>query len=283
MRRVEIEVEGSAQGAVEKLRKGGVALLSAEKKGKNAVVLAVDGKDRKKVFAILRQPCYNIKKVCPRGLERFRSKCKEGVGFLIGALVVLPAILFAQSRVLRIEVEGSGTYLAREVKAALQEEGVSLFSSVPEGNAIAARIFSLPDVCFVSMKAEGGVLAVRVEVEREPSVLPSPDLLSPISGVVEELIVLRGTPLVSVGDTVEKGAPLVGGYALYGEEVRAVEIVARAKISFFVHKFYEGDEESARAQAELDYGELNGLTVSPAEGGYLIEGTGFEVVGANFG
>ncbi len=282
MRRVEIEVEGSAQGAVEKLRKGGIVLLSAKKKGKNSVVLSVDGKDRKKVFAILQQPCYNIKKVCPRGLERFRSKCREAAGLFLGTLIVLPSIFFAQSRVLRIEVEGSGAYLAREVKAALQEEGVSLFSAVPKDNKIAARIFSLPDVCFVSMKAEGGVLAVRVEVERkEPAA--SSSLLAPVSGVVEELIVLRGTPLVSVGDTVEKDAPLVGGYALYGEEVRAVEIVARAKISFPVKTFYEGDEEGARAQAELDYGELFGLTVSPAEGGYLIEGTGFAAVGANFG
>ena len=64
MRAIELEIEGlSAHRAVERLRREHIAVLSARRTQKNAVAVCVDANDRKKVFAILRDTCYNIKKV----------------------------------------------------------------------------------------------------------------------------------------------------------------------------------------------------------------------------
>lgn len=283
MKGYEIEVESlSPDRAVERLRREGIVVLSAKRTQKNTALIVIDGKDRKKAFAILQKSCYNRKKVRAVGLVRIREALSRGVGLLAGCLAAFGFVLFAQSRVLRVEVEGSGAYLRSEVESILQESGVKPFSPLPkESSALVASVLRLPRVCFCAMGSEGGVLTVRVEVENGLS-SSSESLVAPAAGTVEELLVLRGTPLVSVGDEVGLGDLLVGGYALYGEDVRPVEVVARAKIVFPVKAEYETDEESARAQALLDFGSLSDMTLKKTERGWLVEGTGAAFASMNF-
>lgn len=285
MRAVTLEVETlSPSVAVEKVRRGGVTVLGACRAQKNVLLLTVDGKDRQKVFAILQNTCYNIKKIRPRAWSRLLLWMKEGVGLLAGGAVALSLVAFAESRVLRIEVEGSGAYLSREVESVLSENGVNPFSPLPKDRAaLSSRILELPRVCFCSLSERGGVLTVRVEVEDGISPFLQEPLLSPASGTVEQLLVLRGTALVSVGDEVEAGQPVVGDYARYGEDIRPVTVMARVRIRFPVHRVYEGDEAAARAQATLDYGNIEEITFTPTDGGYFAEGTGRADASLHFG
>lgn len=285
MRRYEFEAEGiSPHRAVDKLLRGGVRVLSARPAKKNAVIIAVDGKDRKKVFAILKDSCYNIKNMRARGAERLREALLRGIGLVAGTAVALPAVLFVQGRVLKIDVTGSGAYLRAEVGDILSEGGVHLFSPFPEEpNSLTARILSLPRVSFCSIAAEGGVLTVCVEVGEEGDRPESLPLLAPEAGEVEELLVLRGTALVSVGDEVGRGDPVVEGFAVYGEERREVTVIARVRVRFAVRKKYETDEASARAQAALDFGETGDLRFTETEGGILAEGYGHAEAAMNFG
>ena len=80
MRKCGIEIESlSAHRVVDKLARAGIEVLGAEKIQKNAVTVWVNGKDRKKVFAILRGSCYNIKKVTYRGI--FRASVRQRYRF----------------------------------------------------------------------------------------------------------------------------------------------------------------------------------------------------------
>ena len=193
------------------------------------------------------------------------TSCLRAAGLFAGTLVVLCGILFLQGRVLRVSVTGSGAYLEPEIRAILAEEGVGLFSDMPEGSAVAARILALPRVHFCTVKGEGGVLTVCVEVGEELSPLKREPLLSPASGVVEELVVLRGTPLVKLGDSVERGQTLVG------------------RIAFPVSAEYELGEEAAKLQAELDFGQIEGIHTAKTEKGWRVEGTGHAEASLNFG
>lgn len=279
----ELEIESLApHRVVDKLRREGIGVLSARRTQKNVVAVGVEGKDRKKVFAILRNSCYNIKNVRARGVSRALALLRTGIGFLVGALLVLPAIAFAESRVLRVEVEGSGAYLSREIDGILETAGVRFFSPMPEFSSLAAAVLALPRVCFCSMGAEGGVLTVRVEVAEEISPPAEGSLVSPVTGTVEEIVVLCGTALVSVGDEVRAGDTLVGAYALYGEEVHSVRPIARVRIGYPVCAEYAADEEGAYALAELTFGPLSEVKLTPVEGGYRIEGKAYAEVSANF-
>ena len=286
MRAYEFYLEGlSVYRAVDRLSKEGIEVLSARRTQKNGLILAVNANDRKKAFAILNSSCYNIKKSRPAGAAKLISSCLRAAGLFAGAIVALCGVFFLQGRVLRVSVTGSGAYLEPEIRAILAEEGVGLFSDMPEGSAVAARILALPRVHFCTVKGEGGVLTVCVEVGEELSPLKREPLLSPASGVVEQLVVLRGTPLVKAGDNVERGQTLVEPYALAGEAEEKLEstVVAFVRIAFPVSAEYELGEEAAKLQAELDFGQIEGIHTAKTEKGWRVEGTGHAEASLNFG
>ena len=173
MRSAQIEIEGiGAARAVEKLAQGGVPVLGA-KLQKKGVLIEVDAKHCKKVFAILRGSCYNVKKVSFVGWRKLLARLQRCAGLLVGAAVFAGAVLFCQSRVLRIEVVGSGACYTPEVLALLAENGTGFFSPAPEGGALTARILTLPRVSFCSLHHEGGVLTVQVELSDDALPLSS--------------------------------------------------------------------------------------------------------------
>lgn len=285
MRGYEFYLEGlSVHRAAEKLRLSEVNVLSARMVGKNVVAVEVEANSRKKAFAILHSSCYTIKKVRPTGLLRIREMCMRSVGLFIGAAIALSMLAVMQSRVLRIDVEGSGSYLSAQVKEILSEEGISLLTPMPRESALAsARILGLPRVHFCAIKGRGGVLTVQVEVSDETSPLASVPLRAPATGVIEELVVLRGTPLFSVGDSVKQGEEIVGGYTILGEEVKGSIVIARVRVCFPVSKEYDTSEEEAPLQAMLDFGEITDIHIRKTAGGWLVEGTGHAEGELNFG
>ncbi len=276
---VEICIESlSAHRAVEKLSRGGVEVLSAENPQKNRIVLRVAARDMRKSFAILRGACYNIKGVRPRGLARAKEILIRSAGLLVGAVFFAVAVFFAMGRVLKVEIVGSGAYYEREVRAILKEEGVGFFSPLPKSSgAVTARILSLPRVEFCSLSGVGGVLTVRVECAEELEVRPALPLLSPADGTLEELIVLRGTPLVSVGERVSAGQELVSPAA------EGSAVIATATVSFPVSREYALGEGAARAQAFLDFGEISALHMTKTSSGWLVEGVARKTAACGLG
>lgn len=285
MRKCELTIEGlCAYRAIDKLAAAGTPVLAAEKVRKNAVTVWVNGKDRKKVFAILQGSCYNIKKVRFRGFERVKAECIKSAGLLVGAVFFLCAVAFAQGRVLRVEIAGSGAYYAEEVKEILSLGGVKRFSSVPKDTAmLSAQILSLPRVSFCSLKLSGGVLTVNVEVSDENALLEGKPLLAPCDGVVEELVVVRGTALAEVGSSVKKGDVIVANSASGEGGTRPVIVIARVKIGFPVAAEYALTEAQALAQAYLDYGEITEIHTTKTENGWLVEGAGHAETAINLG
>ncbi len=274
MRKCGIEIESlSAHRVADKLVNAGVEVLGAEKTRKNAVTVWINGKDKKKVFAILHNTCYNIVNVKYRGLERVKRECVKSVGLIVGAALFLISVCVLQTRVLRIEIVGSGAYYEREVHEILSRNSAGLFSKKPKEGAVTSEILSLPRVSFCSLALSGGVLTVTVEVSDEQAVIESSPLLSPQSGKVEELVVVRGTALVAVGDEVNGGDVLVNNTAPVGESgARTVIVIARVKIAYSVAKEYSLSENEAVAQAYLDFGEITDLKTTQTETGFLVEG-----------
>lgn len=285
MGRWEFEVEGlGVQRAVEKVRRAGIPVLSAQKTQKNSVRIAVEGKHRKKVFAILRGTCYNVTKVRARGAEKLAAAGKNLIGVALGAALAVSAVFFFESRVLRINVVGSGAYYEEEVRAILSRGGVDILSPAPKSTShLTAEILALPRVSFCTVKKSGGIVTVSVEVAGEAVPLAEGPLLAPVSGTVEELFAVRGTPCCAVGDKVSAGDVLVADYAMYGEERRNVLVIARAVVVFPVRTEYELGEAGARFQAFLDYGELTEIHTELTEGGCIVSGVARRAVSLNLG
>ena len=283
--RSEFYVEGlSVHRVVDRLANEGIPLYSVRRVQKNGISLQVERKDSKKAFAILKSSCYNVKKVRPRGLSRVTAFFVQRAGLLAGAALFLVCILLAQTRVLDVRVTGSGAYLKPQVERILSENGVGRFSAYPkETGGVSAAVLALPRVSFCSFRMSGGILTVNVEVSDDNAAINSAPLLAPVSGTVQELVVVRGTALVSVGDPVEEGAPVVGDYALFGEETRPVIVIARVVVAYPIAREYALSEEGALSQAFLDFGEISDLHTTKTESGWLIEGVAYASAAVNLG
>lgn len=275
MRSAQIEIEGiGAARAVEKLVQGGVPVLGA-KLQKKGVLIQVDAKHCKKVFAILRGSCYNVKKVSFSGWRKLLERMRRYAGLLVGTAVFAGAVLFCQSRVLRVEVVGSGACYTSEVLALLAEDGTGFFSPPPEGGALTARILALPRVSFCSLHHEGGVLTVQVELSDDALPLSTEPLYAPADGVVYALTVVAGRALVAVGDSVRAGDVVA--------ENGARATIAGVTIAYAVDEIYSGSEDSARAQAYLAHGEIDQLQTEQTGSGWRITGEARVTASRNLG
>ena len=254
MRSAQIEIEGiGAARAVEKLVQGGVPVLGA-KLQKKGVLIKVDAKHCKKVFAILRGSCYTVTNKGSVGCKRLADALLARPGLWIGALLLAAALWAGGAAVLRIEVEGSAARNAARVREVLQEAGIAPFTFYREEEGEAARtaLLALPGVVFASVEKSGCVLTVTVEESAEP---PAPvrkqSLVAPRAGVVEELTVLRGTAEVCVGEAVSAGQTLVGGYFVQGEERHETFAIARCALlcPFQGEYAFAAESETARESA----------------------------------
>ncbi len=272
---VEFTVESlSAHHVVEKLSRAGIPVLMAKSMGKTSVRVRIASKDRKKAFAILRGSCYNVKNLSRHGGARLLEWARRAAGLILGTVLFAGVFLFMESRVLKVKISGSGAYYEREIMEILREEGVHLFSAFPEDTGpLTAKVLSLDRVEFCSFRLKGGVLTVGVEVGEEARPLDMLPLLAPASGRIEELIVVRGTPLFAEGDAVKMGEVVVADSLPEGG--KKIAVIARVTVRYRVDREYTLPEQEALAQAFLDFGELKDLHIRKTERGCRISGTAF--------
>lgn len=263
----------SAQRAAERLVREGIPVLGARELEKNALELNILVKDMKKAFAILQSSCYNIENIRYFGAARLARQAVSAAGLLVGVLLFSAFTGFAQTRVLKVEVTGSGAYYEREILAILREEGVKQFSAMPsDTGAAAAHILALPRVEFCAFRRSGGVLTVEVQCTDNVAPIAGMPLTSPVDGTVEELIVVRGTPLVAVGDEVHAGDIVIADYMLRGEEKIPAIVIGSVTVRSEFSREYELTEAEAVAQAALDFGEISEIHTGKTERGWLVEG-----------
>lgn len=275
MGKVSFLVRGiSAYRAADKLKRAQIAVLSLKKTQKNAVILTVQDKDSEKAFAILSESCYNVEKITYRGVSRFVRFAAKRAGLFVGILLFCLSVSFAETRVLRICVTGNGSSYRSDVERILGEQGVHFGGSFPSDvSPIVQAVLALPRVSFCSVKGEGGVLTVEVEVSDDNVVWGSQPFRSPCAGEIVSMTVIRGTPLVKEGDSVNVGDVLVDCCAAYGETVRPVIVIARTEIAYPVRAVYPAaDEAGALLSAELEYG-TGEYCAEQTQEGWLVTGT----------
>ena len=129
------------------------------------------------------------------------------------------------------------------------------------------------------MEKDGPVVTVTLDVNAEVPVKEmQAQLLSPEAGKVEQITVIRGSALVSEGDEVEKGQPLVTGHTETGEgeNVHSRETYPVAWCTLLCGGVFEYEsaeispdaEERARTGALLSAaGEVTDIVISATEQG----------------
>ncbi len=245
-----------------------VSVINFLKENESLAKVTIDVSDINKFFAICKNMCYNKKVVGYRGVLCPLTLFINKVGLCLGIVIFIIISTLLNGVCLGVKIQGSGVAFESETRSLLKTLGVSkyaLFSKI-DYNQIENKILSSnPNITFVSVYKEGNFLVVdsqitssKIEVLGENSA----DITSVVDGVIEEIVVLRGTPLVKVGDMVKKGDLLVGAYSLGKEEGETFPTftVARVKIIETVEFLYkpnilnDREIELAYALAEFNAG-----------------------------
>ena len=290
----QVRVTASAETVIKKLAKGQIVAFDLTKKGAYTHFFVAHNYV-KKVFAIFSHPCYNITVI---KLSPFRSlalRLRWRVGVLAGMLLFLIAVALSQACVLKIEVTGSGYYLAPQVEAVLSSCGIKVGSFFVGNDFSAARaqVMSLPAVTFCSFEKRGFVVVADVECNAEDDRAASySPLIADCSGKIQKIVAVCGTPLFSVGDEVSRGDELIGAYYLKEDGQSAPCLCvgyAQIEVSASISSAFceRGDENLKKAVAAARlYAEnavVTGYTVRDTSDGviYTVDLTFLHTVSVN--
>ena len=224
----------------------------------NGIILTIDDKDSKKLFAISSNMCYNVKKIGYKGKFAFVKILSEKIGLAIGGALFILAAISSGGLITGVEYAGDAARFKMEINEALSSSGIKLWSAVSEkemGEAEKKVLLSSEYISFASVKKSGRRLIVEAyEAKKEPSLIQKKkEIISTVGGVVGRIVLYSGTAQVKEGDEVEVGETLISGVYTHGEKtgktyaLGEVEIIAEKIFS------YEGigEESAVKSRAYL--------------------------------
>lgn len=190
-------------------------------KRKNSTLLTanVNIKDFKKIRSIAKKTkCkvnINSKKGLPILLHRYR---KRKLLVIILVPIVL-AVLISSRFIWNIEVIGTENISPEEIISELGEEGVLIGkkkNSIDSKKVINSIRLKRDDISWMSLDMKGtNIIVTIVEAEKKPDIIDKNEYCNIVAnekGVITKITADTGTALVQVGDIVEKGDILIGGY-----------------------------------------------------------------------
>ena len=216
---------------INRFNKNGIDVYNVKKKSR-CVIFSINASESEKVFAICRELCYNIIKVNNHGKLYPAVELIRSVGLLVGAIAFIILQAFFSDVCLSFEFSGNGNVYSREVTEYLIANGVKpmgRFSSFDMQTLEDRLLASSDKFSFVSCDKVGCRLKINlVLAEGKTGIMNSnvTALYTDVDGSVEDIKIYRGTAEVKIGDKVNKGDLLVGGYAIIKEEKVSVNVLA---------------------------------------------------------
>ena len=253
----EYEVKGvNLSSLLNRARKEGILVKNVKFSKEKTLTLWVKVKDEKKFFAITKNLCYNVKRIRNCGKLLFLINLLNSPSIIMGAVIFTLLTIYFSGLILGFSFTGSGKRYSEEVVSLLSERGVKkgVFIFNENLESLSNEIIKSSDkFSFVSLKKKGNRLVVELVLsENKPYIKGEvKDLLSTESGVIEDIKVYRGTAMVSVGDSVEKGDLLILGQMQVKEkllEVNALGIVT-IKVSREFNYILDSDNDEEKAIA----------------------------------
>ncbi|UOQ86044.1 sporulation protein YqfD [Gracilibacillus salinarum] len=175
--------------------------------------------DLPKLRAVRRKSIYKIHFKDRMGLPFFLRQLVYQKPFLVSIAIALSVIFLLSNVVWRIDVVGLDEELERKVKIQMEEYGLergSLQWNVDSPGTLQQRLLAdVPELLWIGVKKKGsayhleGVEKTTVEKKEEEAV---GHLVASKEGVIVDLYVKKGQPLVQPNDVVYQGDTLVSAF-----------------------------------------------------------------------
>lgn len=272
---------------IKNLKNGGITLYNVKKTSNRTMSLQISVKQDKIFFAILKKMCYTnvdkdkklnkqrkrlfkkgviatqqecgyqVTKIATRGIKFPLFYLFTNIGLTIGAIAFIFGGYFFNDYLLAFDFVGSGSVLQQSVTEDLNTRGVTKWQrfSKLDLNLLADEILAdNPLLSYASCTKRGNKLVVELVLAKngtdhlDESVK---NLVCDVDGVVEELKVYRGTPLVAVGDRVKSGDLLVDGFVEHKDIILPTSVLAKVVVMAEFVWTMESEFNDREPQAEL--------------------------------
>lgn len=205
-------------------------------------------------FYIKRKQLSSAKKVFRRFETSYRIINKEGIGWRIdslkkrmvllgGLLLFLFSTCYIQERVLFVETTGNESIPSNQILSTAEAYGICFGAKASEIRSEELKnhlLSGMPQLQWIGVDIQGSRAMIQV---KERSVQESTDqklgsvssIIAAKDGVITQMTVESGMPLVQVGQSVRKNDILISGYTDCGVKIVAEE----AKAEIFAHTKHE--------------------------------------------
>jgi len=196
-----------------------IFMWGLKRKSSTLLTVNVNINNFKKIHSIARKTkCkvkINFKKGLPIILHRYRKR-----KLFVFLLIPIALLIFISSTYIwNIEIVGTENIDIGEILIQLNEEGVCIGkrkSSIDSENVIDNIRLKRSDIAWLAIDMKGtNVIVTIVEAEEKPEIIDKNEYCNIVAteqGLITKITADTGTALVKVGDIVEKGDVLIGGY-----------------------------------------------------------------------
>jgi len=134
-------------------------------------------------------------------------------GLLLGIVIIASVLTILSQLVLSISVLGNKNLVSTDVLERAEKLGLKtwVYSKELDLNVIAKALQEqLPDAAWIGIERHGTNIQIRVSEKIRPSIPnEAGNLVASRAGIVREIMVIDGTPLVHEGETVRAGQVLI--------------------------------------------------------------------------
>lgn len=199
----------------------GVELFDVSFCSAKTLTFSCYNKDCHKVVAYLEKKCYNVTNIEKIGVLSFVDTIKKH--FVTAVIFFLLTIfLCVKSNFCSEIIIYAPQEISQQVEQAIADTGVSkgtLKKKISFDELENAVCVAIPTIKYTFASFSGTRLIIRVEMRAIPDApvdnTTPRDIIANDAGVVTRILVINGTPLVKVGDSVKKGQILIKGETLF--------------------------------------------------------------------
>ncbi|HBV88121.1 sporulation protein YqfD [Desulfosporosinus sp.] len=134
-------------------------------------------------------------------------------GLLLGIVIIASVLTFLSQLVLSISVLGNKNLMVPEVLERAEKLGLKTWvpSKDLDLNGIAKALQEqLPDAAWIGIERHGTNIQIRISEKTRPSIPnEAGNLVASRAGIVKEIMVIDGTPMIHEGETVRAGQVLI--------------------------------------------------------------------------
>lgn len=196
-----------------------IFLWGIKRKSSTLLTVNININNFKDIHSIARKTKCKVKINSKKGLPILLHRYRKRKLLLLLLIPIILTILISSNYIWNIEIVGLENINKEELMTQLSEEGIKvgvMKRKINSNNVINSIRLKRQDISWMSVDMKGtNVIVTIVEADEKPEIIDKNEYCNIVAsqrGIITKITADNGTAQVKVGDIVEKGDILIGGY-----------------------------------------------------------------------